>query len=291
MPETYYFAYGTNLNTNEWTNFCLRSGLDPDCTEALEPAILPDMRLSFDSYSTSRHGRALNIVPAHGQIVEGMLYRVSAEGLKKMNQKAVAPFFYERIERTALCLDGTCVSVITYQITEEWRESFSPLTACQQIIANGIQTKLLPTAALDSASTGNLACPTIETIFVYGTLMRGQPNSKLIPQDLIRSVQRASIKASLYDSGNGFPALTLDDPDAGTVWGELIHAKEMPALLKKLDWLEGFRGYENGSLFHRLLLEVTIEDGQSLRAWCYTAANSYLLQERIYHGCWKKYNS
>lgn len=292
MQETYYFAYGSSLNANGWASFRQRTGFEPDCIEALEPAILPDMRLSVDNYSTSHRGCSPNIVPARGHIVEGVLYRVSAEGWQELNRKEGASFRYERIKRTALCLDGTCVPVITYAVTEKWREPFcSPTAGCQQIDADGLQDWKLSATALDAAAKGKIARPTIETLFVYGTLMSGQTNSQFIPPEMIRSIQRASVSASLYDSGSGFPALVLDEPDAGTVWGELVHVEEMPALLQKLDWLEGFRGYGKESLFHRLLLEITGEDGQSLRAWCYAAAHSDLLRVRIDHGCWKTYAS
>lgn len=128
------------------------------------------------------------------------------------------------------------------------------------------------------------------TLFVYGTLMPGQANSALIPTEAICQQERASILATLYDTENGYPALTLGSTDV--VWGEClhIHPEKMQFLLQQLDVFEEFFGFEHkSSMYHRVLLTVNTLNGQQKQAWCYVAANQTLLRKPILSGCWKNY--
>lgn len=204
-----------------------------------------------------------------------------------MDYKEGAPFCYERVGRTALRYDGTRIPVFVYEVTAERRTSFCPPSPdYYQIVAEGLRTWKLSTGALDAAASGNTPCSALNALFVYGTLMSGQPNSRLIPPDRIISARRAWAPGTLYDSGSGFPALVISTSGADVVHGECLNVEGLPELLETLDWLEAFQGYDKHSLFHRSILKIKTNQGESLFAWCYVTEQPSLQQQLIEHGCW-----
>ena len=56
-----YFAYGSNLDDEDWGRFCKKNDLSVDGIVPIGPAILPDHELVFNVYSNTRGGGALNI--------------------------------------------------------------------------------------------------------------------------------------------------------------------------------------------------------------------------------------
>jgi len=62
--QSLYVADGSNLDVDDWSEFCARAGIDPDVIDPLCCAVLPDMRLCFDDDSQTRQGGASNIRPA-----------------------------------------------------------------------------------------------------------------------------------------------------------------------------------------------------------------------------------
>ena len=49
-----YFAYGSNLDFDDWSRWCKQKQKDPSGLVELEPAFLPDYELRFHYYSGSR---------------------------------------------------------------------------------------------------------------------------------------------------------------------------------------------------------------------------------------------
>lgn len=132
----------------------------------------------------------------------------------------------------------------------------------------------------------------IDTLFIYGSLMSGQRNSRVISSNIVEQRQPASITGQLYDTGHGFPAVTLSPEQENKVQGELLQicADNMHALLKRLDSFENFSGYSEASdsMYHRVLLTAQTASGPK-RAWCYVAADPRLLHEPVPEGCWRTY--
>lgn len=288
-PDLYYFAYGSNLNADDWAWYCQEQGSHPGVLEAVGTAVLPDMQLCFDYHSPSRNGGALNIRPALGHIVHGVLFRASAEGWDLLDRKEGAPLFYDRVLRTALLPDGSSLTVITYEVTEPMRRDFCrPTQLYREIVSQGLEDWDLPLHALHQAADNQPQQVEIDCVFVYGTLMFGQHNARLIDINNVRLRHRARTSGILHSTDYDFPAMRLGNAAAG-VKGECLEIEDPCQQLVSLDFLEGFRGYDQPSLYHRTLVDVHCEDGETRRAWCYVAAKDDLVQDVIDSGCWRTY--
>ena len=113
-------------------------------------------------------------------------------------------------------------------------------------------------------------------IFVYGTLMLGQPND-YIWQDAIARIESAFLpEGCLYDNGY-YPVLTKEP--YGRVKGQLIHLKQdqYEHILARLDALEGFDpASPQDSVFTRASISVITRHGESVDAWTYTGNKEQL---------------
>ena len=140
------------------------------------------------------------------------------------------------------------------------------------------------------------------SVFVYGTLKRGQRNHDPYCTGAL-NIRRATAFGWLYELPFGFPALVVPAetilavgtgdyagdagkqrsevgmslPSEAVAHGELLTFDDPKARLPALDGLEGFRPGEPG-LYRRVLIPVHA-DGESLLAWAYAAehpAGNYL---------------
>ena len=79
---------------------------------------------------------------------------------------------------------------------------------------------------------------------------------------------RGTIRAALFDLGIYPAAIPADDNS--TVWGETYETSEAASVLAALDEIEGYRPNEpDRSLYTRMLVDVTLEDGRVEKAWTY----------------------
>ncbi|CAM5439298.1 hypothetical protein TMEC54S_03211 [Thauera mechernichensis] len=289
--ERLYFAYGSNLNEADWARFCDRIGVATDVIEAVGPAVLPDMQLCFDYYSHGRQGGALDIAPMRGHVVHGVLYRVSPRGWTALDRKEGAPNFYERIERLAVKPDGSMVKVFTYAVTAARRRDFcAPTAEYRALVAAGLQASGLPIDGLNAAAENRPPRAEIDHVFVYGTLLSGERNAGLIPAQCVKARQPATVAGALFDTGNGYPALALQDGARGVVQGECLQIEDLPALLGTLDRLEGFAGYDDPApLFYRTIVEAKTKGRGAVKAWCYVGARAGMFRDEIVGGCWRSH--
>jgi gamma-glutamylcyclotransferase (GGCT)/AIG2-like uncharacterized protein YtfP len=105
----------------------------------------------------------------------------------------------------------------------------------------------------------------IANVFVYGTLMPGQPRWQLLqPFTDAAAPKAAAVPGHLYDTTRGWPAAVLDQGCPDRVPGVLvpIATDTADALLRLLDDVEGV----DVGLFTRVA--VITECGT--RAWAYT---------------------
>lgn len=146
------------------------------------------------------------------------------------------------------------------------------------------------------------------TLFVYGTLRRGQINHARFCRGVL-DVQEARVRGLLYELPSGIPVLRVADADIlavgtskppadaaaqsrfsldcaecfvdehtrcdwDTVHGELMVFDDPESRLPLIDRLEGFR--PGGlSLYRRVLLPVACRS-RVVPAWCYVAGESLL---------------
>lgn len=135
------------------------------------------------------------------------------------------------------------------------------------------------------------------SLFVYGTLKRGQRNHEHFCRGVLAAGE-ATVRGRLYDLPYGFPALVVPKedvratgttdyladaekqhstgarpreayPDWDMVYGELLAFDDPEERLPALDGLEGFRPGEE-SFYERVLVPATLtQTGATVLAWAY----------------------
>ncbi|WP_161604470.1 gamma-glutamylcyclotransferase [Roseiconus nitratireducens] len=291
ISASYYFAYGSNLDTADFDRWCGEKGYGTGLLRKRSWAQLFDHRLAFSHFSCTRGGGALNVEPYPGGMVEGVLFEVDPrEGWEALDRKEGAPRYYQRVPLAVVDQDGEEIEAITYLVKQPKHRHVKPTDAYLQLVQNAYENHDLELDILNAAAAGHSE-PITDAIFIYGTLMRGQCRAAHIREHGVQYVCGAACPGSLWDTGSGFPGITFDSEHTYAhecVRGEYLRTKNLPALLERLDRIEGFRGFgKGGSLFHRRLTTVEV-GGKKLRpAWVYVLANARLKSERIPSGCWR----
>ena len=116
--------------------------------------------------------------------------------------------------------------------------------------------------------------PMTASVFVYGTLKRGQCRVSLWPVEPL-SIQIGSVRGALYSRAD-YPAMTVgDDCVIGELWR--FDQDSIPAVLETLDQIEGTNQPGQKDLYSRIITEVMSVDGVSLgQAWSYRYASDPL---------------
>ncbi|WP_340695852.1 gamma-glutamylcyclotransferase family protein [Hydrogenobacter thermophilus] len=108
MP--YYFAHGSNMSQRQMKERCKEGKF-----KTLGRAFLRGYRLVFDGYSISWDGSVANLVPLEGGIVWGVLYEVSEECIKKLDEcEGVSSGYYKRVKVEVHSEDGKSFMAYTY---------------------------------------------------------------------------------------------------------------------------------------------------------------------------------
>jgi gamma-glutamylcyclotransferase (GGCT)/AIG2-like uncharacterized protein YtfP len=111
---------------------------------------------------------------------------------------------------------------------------------------------------------------TSDRLFVYGTLMRGfdHPMARLLSThaDFLGS---ATCRGRLYLVQH-YPGLLLSDASSDLVYGELFRLRAPEELLREFDMYEACgEGFPEPTEYLRRLIDVTLADGASEKAWTY----------------------
>lgn len=107
-----------------------------------------------------------------------------------------------------------------------------------------------------------------DLVFFYGTLMSGfrRPGRATLDR-VLRPVGRGWISAALFDLGI-YPAAV--PTSEGRVWGEVHQMLDTGEALVTLDQIEGYSQHTpDASLYRRVEIPVTFENGQIAQAWVY----------------------
>ena len=262
-----YFAYGSNLDAENWSAWCETKGYDPASIEPLGPAWLPDHELVFHYQSRLRKGGALDIRPRRGTVIPGALFRVlDWAGLDA--KEGVSGGYYRRLSVAALTDDGRAHPATTYCVCEERLGSFVPPSpAYREIVMRGLSRFGHPHDAFLEAATGAAASASPRAIFAYGTLMRGERNHQLLAPRVRRTYGPARVSDAALLQIDWYPGLVLHE--GGTVHGELYELDDVAEALQELDSYEDFMGYESASsLYRRSLINAVTSSGAAL-AWTY----------------------
>ena len=301
-----YFAYGSNLDVQNWADFCARHDADPGCMKPIGPALLPDCELVFNYRSVLRAGGALNIRERKGHFVHGALFEVSEPGWDVLDIKeSVAAGCYKRIAHMAITRGGRTVPVTTYQVTARRTEGFVPPSqAYSEIVSRGLAAFGLPSHQYQKAARNDRTDPEVEGVFVYGTLMRGESRHAAIsshgPQETVRAQTRGRLHATAAD----YPMLEVHEHHVDehhvhehhvhehhvhdVVHGEFMRFSDTGPVLETLDEVETFFGYaDDGNEYLRTLVEVDTGHSAKRLAWTYVAGDRSMMAERIESGCWR----
>ena len=160
-----YFAYGSNLDIDDWRDFCRQRGFDPGVLRPIGPASLPDEILVFDYRSSRRQCGALNIRRQAGGVVDGYLFDVPANGWDGLDTKEGHPHRYRRELVTVLDPAGASHDAQTYRVVPAMRVGFvAPsaryLTVCRAgRLRYGLSLSQLDAAAAGPALTGEASNP------------------------------------------------------------------------------------------------------------------------------------
>src|SRR4029079_3682930 len=109
-----------------------------------------------------------------------------------------------------------------------------------------------------------------DRLFVYGTLMRGfdHPMARLLSQHA-DFIGEATCRGRLV-LVNHVAGLLLSDVPSALVHGELFHLSAGDELLRELDMYEACGdGFPEPTEYLRELIEVTLPDGATEKAWTY----------------------
>ena len=107
-----------------------------------------------------------------------------------------------------------------------------------------------------------------DLVFFYGTLMSGFKRPGRAKLDgALKPIGRGSITAALFDLGIYPAAIPAGD---GHVLGEVHQMLDPADALATLDEIEGFSAAApDASLYRRVEIPVTFEDGRTAQAWVY----------------------
>ena len=283
LLSDYHFGYGSNLNWSDWKKWCNERNKDPNSLKA-EPGtfVLPDYELEFHYYSGGRGGGALDVVKLRGHAVAGMLFQVSDDGWDSLDAKEGHPNYYERKKVQVLSENGELRTAITYVVVPDRvkKEHVPPRPNYIEAVERGYEyhgitisnlifkkAHLWAKTQLLASAKGKVTKSAVNHLFIYGTLRGGEERSEILSEFSSKAYKDCKIRGRLLDLRGGYPGLISGD---GSVVGEIHHTPKIQNALKKLDMIEGFKGYgEDGSLFYRVLTY-----SNDIPCWTYVYAGS-----------------
>ncbi|QDV28934.1 AIG2-like family protein [Planctopirus ephydatiae] len=320
MSSKLYFAYGSNLNQTDLQEWALQQNVSLGAMTPLGRAWLPDHRLVFSLHSRRRQGGVLDVEPATGHVVPGVIFEMDETAWSAMNRKEglrATTSGYQRYPTFAINAAGVPQQVETYTAKPTVRQAYvEPHLDYVAIVQQGYDRFALnhglvgPTASevLDQVAAGETPAPLIRQLFVYGTLMQGECRHPFLENVGSRLVSPRITRGSLVNLGT-FPAMILPSISSSErrrspiapeqkIPGELFELQDPAHDWQVLDPVEEFPGYPalaNGAyaMYHRTIIQVEQQDeldSQDLSwkwAWTYSLADHSLPQQPIESNSWR----
>ena len=264
-----YFGYGSNLDWDDWYDYCENTGHNPFGLVDLGAAFLPDHRMVWHYHSKSREGGAADVVAGDiGEVVPGALFRLEGDAAEAMEKKEGAPNYYCKKNVVVLTADGKQVEAITYVVNEnKIKDDFiHPKAEYVDLIRKGLSIRGLPTKMLDDSLNYVYPSFPVKSVFVYGTLRKwGSRHDIITRYDPYESVEKCKTNALMMDYEE-FPGLV---PGNEPIHGELFSYYNPSRPLEHLDYIEGHQGWRSPkSLFQRRIVTVDAQEKQRF-AWTY----------------------
>lgn len=277
-----YFAYGSNLDEENWSDWCTNRGHDPSSIVPIGPAWLPDHEPVFHYQSRLRQGGALDVQPRFGATTPGALFKVyDWAGLDA--KEGARGGYYRRESVTVLTDDGHAHAAITYRVCEaRITPHIAPTEAYYELCARGLSRFGHGTEHLRSAAADEPVPQVVDDVFVYGTLMYEQSRHDLMVGH--GGFADAEVQGAQLHRIDWYPGIV---PGAGAVFGETYRYDNVTTILRTLDEYEDFKGYDaDKSLYRRSLMRARKKDGTTL-AWAYVYLGEVNASTLIETGDWK----
>ena len=288
-----YFAYGSNLDAEDWRCFCIKNSISADCIKPIGPAFLPDHELVFDVFSQTRGGGALNINARLGGYVCGALFEVGDLGWRALDLKeGVVERVYQKVTKRILQPNGSLVLALTYEVTPESRCHFvEPTTAYFEAVKRGLLRFNFPDLHLSQAAVGERFVDSTVGIFVYGTVTSGECRHWSIDSSNVVKFKDGSARGLLFATEFDYPMLQLSDSDsAKDIAGELFFFHDLAATIRQLDKVEGFSSFGSSvNQYARTLVTVRSPGEGPAWAWCYVAGDLGITTHEIVGESWRQF--
>jgi gamma-glutamylcyclotransferase (GGCT)/AIG2-like uncharacterized protein YtfP len=262
------------------------------CKDAVlgSTATLAKHRLIFQS-----NGRraVANIIQDEGCSVVGALYKVSSADLINLDRFEGHPAVYRRCIVEVKTGGNRSVQAITYIMPEgkigvpeieyfekldrgfrQWGLSQIKLReALDEALKVKEQAKPFITAVPDVPTKDATASSIlkkwdkkkIHTVFVYGTLLKGQGNHGLLKNATFLGKGKVIGKWDMYHLG-GFPAIVRGNT-INPVIGEAYKVSEEE--LARLDILEGYVEGRESNMYNRAMVDITLDNGEKIDGFVY----------------------
>jgi cation transport regulator ChaC len=141
------FAYGSNLAEEQVPG-----------AECLGTALLPGHRLELNRRSIRWRGGVVDVVPAEGERVWGVLYEVGEPGLAALERKEGAGLAYRRVP-VEVERGGERVAAETYEVIHKEPDAPPATPEYAELVLRGARERGLPDdwlAVLDSVLRGSV---------------------------------------------------------------------------------------------------------------------------------------
>ncbi len=223
MRRSLVFAYGSNLDEAQLLGRCPRA-------RVLTLATLPNHRLVFAGRSARWGAAVASVERAPGAAVQGTLIELDEEDLGALDRCEGHPRVYDRVRRHVTDARGGARDAQVYVHTSS--ERGAPSEGYLALIWRAYRRLGLDVEPL--ARAAGARCDAATRVFVYGTLLAGEPNHHLLARARLLCPTETQPGFELRHLG-GFPGLVRGGAQA--VVGEVYEVDD--ATLAALDRLEG----------------------------------------------------
>ena len=289
-----YFAYGSNLNLKDFTNWCDRRNITDAKLAPISQARVVDYQLAFSHKSVSRGGGALNIERQTGSVVEGILFDVQGtEGWSALDRKEGAPNHYERIDVQVLLENGDTASAITYVNPRVAGDYVKPTDDYVQLVQEGLANFDLSDRSLRAAASYRNPDHFTDAVFVYDDLMRGGAGFNHLRQQGIKYITGAECHGKLLLANDRQPVLHRNHGRQSRGYeyaeGEFMRLANAERSLQFLDGLfaEMNERHLDGVNLTRTLRQVCLSGKKVRWAWVYETNTPCDGIEEVKAGCWR----
>lgn len=125
---------------------------------------------------------------------------------------------------------------------------------------------------------------TIDTVFVYGTLLEGEPNNLLLDNSVNLGQARLRFPGWMVAYCSGFPALWETKDVISSIKGEVYYVDD--TTMASLDVLEGYP-----SFYDRKVMIANMLNGETIPSWVYIVTEDCSDMEIIRDGDWRLYKA